>query len=75
MSAEQILEVADAHGFAAGGEQAVEDLHAVAVGEGLEDPLELGRLVVGEGGAVEWGAALDERGAGGHGIDKHIEKT
>ena len=29
---EQLLEVADADGLAAGGEQAVEDLHAVAVG-------------------------------------------
>ena len=74
LEAEEVLEVADANGLAAGGEQAVEDLHAVAVGERLEDPLELARLVLGEGGAGERGAALDEGKRGRHG-GHHIEKT
>ena len=74
LEAEQVLEVADADGLAVGGEQAVEDLHAVAVGERLEDPLELARLVVGERGAGQRCAALDEGERGGHG-GHHIEKT
>ena len=69
---EQVLEVAHADGLAAGLEQAVEDLHAVAVGERLEHALELARLVLGEAGLGERGAALDERERG-HASD-HIEK-
>ena len=71
---EQLLEVADADRLAAGWTQPVEDLHAVAVGERLEHPLELARLVVGHARLGERRAALHERQRGRHARD-HIEKT
>ena len=49
---EHVLEVADADRFAAGSEQAVEDLDPVAVGERLEHTLEFVGLVVAEWGAL-----------------------
>ena len=69
---EQVFEVADADRLAAGLEQAVEDLDAVAVGERLEHPLELAGLVLGQAGLGDRGAALHERESG-HALH-HIEE-
>jgi thioredoxin reductase len=62
---QQVLEVAHADCLAAGLEEPVEDLHAMAVGERLEDAFELGRLVVAQARLGERRATLDE-GEGGH---------
>ena len=58
---EHRLEVAHADRVAVRREQAVEDLHAVAVGERLEDGLELLGLGIGERRLRERGTALDKR--------------
>ena len=58
-----LLEVADADRLAAGGEQAVEDLDPVAVGERLEHALELVGLVVAQAAALRAGRSTGSRGA------------
>ena len=59
LEAEHVLEVADADRFAARGEQAVEDLDPVTVGECLEHALELVGFVIAEVRRSERCAALD----------------
>ena len=59
LEAEHVLEIADTHRLAARGEQAVEDLDPVAVGERLEHALELVGFVIAELRRSEWCAALD----------------
>jgi hypothetical protein len=70
---QQVFEVAHADRVPAGGQEAVEDLHAVAVGERLEHALKFEHLLLAQARSSERGTALNH-GERRH-ARNHIEKT